>query len=185
MKQVVIVFLMFMAVLLSTKGAVACSCLRPPINTEENLRTAVATSFREANAVFSGEVIEMDGLIVKFKVEKAWEGNVKDEVSIATGAVKSEDGFLLSSTCDYKFELGKKYLVFANGSKGKLKASKCSWTGILGERERFTNELERLKLQEAGSQPGKPVASLAYFVGAKSNNSFNRTRNERVFYHPS
>lgn len=150
MKQIVIVSLALMAILLSTEGAVACSCLRPPINTEEKLRTAVATSLREANAVFSGEVIEMDSLIIKFKVEKAWKGDVKDEVSIATGAVKSEDGFFLSSTCDYKFELGKKYLIFANSSKGKLKASKCSWTGILGERERFRNELERLKLLEAG-----------------------------------
>jgi len=157
MKQVVIVSLTFMAILLSTNGAVACSCLRPPINTEENLKTAVATSLREDDAIFSGEVIGTDGLTIKFKVEKTWKGDVKDEVSIGTGAVKSEDGFLLSSMCDYKFELGKKYLIFAKVSKGKLKTSKCSWTGILGESERFTNELDRIKQLETKSKLDKAV----------------------------
>lgn len=161
MKQVVIVSLTLMAVLLSGKGVAACSCLRPPIDTEENLRTAVATSVGEADAVFSGEVIEMDGLTVKFKVKKAWKGDVKDKVSMATGALKSEDGFLLSSMCDYKFELGRKYLVFANASEGKLKASKCSWTGVLGERKRFANELDRVERLAPESKPGKAVAADA------------------------
>jgi hypothetical protein len=132
-----------------------------PVNTEENLRTAVATSLREDDAVFSGEVIETDGLTVKFKVKKTWKGEVKDKVSMATGAVKFEDGLLLSSMCDYKFELGRKYLVFANASEGKLKASKCSWTGILGERKRFTNELDRVKRSERESKPDKAVAADA------------------------
>jgi hypothetical protein len=160
MKQVIIVSLTFLAVLLSTKGASACSCLRPPINTEENLMRETATSLREADAVFSGETIEMDGLILKFKVERLWKGDFKDEVSMSTGAIRSGDGFLLSSMCDYKFELGRKYLVFAHGSKDKLKASKCSRTGILDERGKFTNELDRLKLLEAVSQPGKAAATL-------------------------
>ena len=160
MKQIVILVLTCMTALLNTSGALACSCLRAPIDTEENFRRAVVTSLKQADIVFSGEVIEMDGLIVKFKVGTAWKGDIKDEISMVTGAIRSEDGFILSSMCDYNFEPGKKYLVFANGSEGKLKASKCSWTGILGERERFTNELDRVKQLETESKPGKAIATL-------------------------
>jgi len=168
MKQVVIVSLIFFALLLNANGVMACSCLRSSINTEENFRREAATSLREADAVFSGEIVEMDNLTLKFKVERLWKGEFKDGVSIVTGAIRSGDGFILSSMCDYKFELGKKYLVYANGSKDKLKASKCSWTGILGERERFTNELDRLKLLEAGSQPGEATSALDLFRSGRN-----------------
>jgi len=118
--------------------------------------------------IFSGELIEMDGLTLKFKVERLWKGEFKDEVSMATGAIRSGDGFLLTSMCDYKFALGRKYLVFAHGSKDKLKASKCSWTGKLGERGRFTDELDRLKLLEAASQEGKAAATVDLFRSGRN-----------------
>ena len=136
----------------ASETAIACSCDLPGIDTEEKFRAVVATSLNGANAVFSGEVVEMDTFTVKFKIEKVWKGNFKDELIMITGVERAEDGSDVSSTCDYDFELHKKYLVFAYGAKDKLKASKCSWTSILDERERFVNELDRLKQRETDSQ---------------------------------
>jgi hypothetical protein len=147
MKNITLLLLTFAALLLSSENAFACTCGYPQIDTEENFRTAVATAVSGADAIFSGKVVEMDSLTVKFKLERVWKGNFKDadELTMLTGTVMTDDGRYKSTSCDYDFAVGKKYLVFARDSNDKLTASKCSWTYILGERKRFVNELDRLK----------------------------------------
>jgi len=123
----------------------------------------VATSLNGANAVFAGKVIEIDTFTVKLSVEKVWKGDFKGELVMITGTMMTEDGSYVTSTCDYDFELNKKYLIFAHGAKDKLKASKCSWTSLLSERDRFVVELDRLKQMEIDSRQSKAVIKATPF----------------------
>lgn len=162
MKKITLLILTFAASLLSAENVLACTCGHPQIDTEEKFRAAVATAVNGADAIFSGKVVEMDSLTVKFKLEKVWKGNFKDanELTLLTGAVLTKDGRYKSTTCEYDFEVGEKYLVFGRGSEAKLTASKCSWTHILGKRKRFVNELDRLKQLDPGSESLKAMADL-------------------------
>ncbi len=56
------------------------------------------------------------------------------------------------SNCEYHFEVGKRYLVYAVSSKGKLKAYVCSGTGQFEDAEKDIKELQRLMVSEKDSQ---------------------------------
>ncbi|MGI8494478.1 MAG: hypothetical protein ACR2L1_04085 [Pyrinomonadaceae bacterium] len=65
-------------------------------------------------AIFTGKVVELDQFKVKFKVDKIWKGNISSEFIMSAGAVPTvniPNGFTFD--CDYQFELGKTYLVYA------------------------------------------------------------------------
>jgi hypothetical protein len=86
----------------------ACSCAGPPTVEEE---------FQRANAVFSGEVVELieqkdkNGLMTKkalFEVDKIWKGKSQSQKIITTGFGGGD--------CGYEFQPGDKYLVYAHYS---------------------------------------------------------------------
>lgn len=88
--------------------AAACSCMMPP---------PAEDALNEAEAVFSGEVIEIIengkitsgyGKTVHFKVNEVWKGTNKSEMVITTG---NNDG-----DCGISFVRGQKYLVYASMS---------------------------------------------------------------------
>ena len=81
---------------LSSKIAVACSCVGVP---------SVAEAFGESKVVFSGTVIARLRYGVRFKVEKAWKGLSSDEIYIYTGNLRN--------SCDPWFEKGERWLVYA------------------------------------------------------------------------
>jgi hypothetical protein len=73
-------------VLASHASASACVCDLPLKRV--SLKKAVAKAKSEATAVFSGQVIELDDSIVKFKVERLWKGAPTEEIIlINTGVV--------------------------------------------------------------------------------------------------
>jgi len=101
-------FGMIVLVLISTIAAPAsaCSCLRPP---EAPVALAGST------AVFLGKVTAIErgktGLQITIEVDRAWKGIATKTVSLNTAP---DDGM-----CGYHFEIGKSYLVYANGDKPK------------------------------------------------------------------
>ena len=68
----------------------------------------------QSQAVFVGEVLEVVSspesyvVKVKFRVESSWKGMVATELLLTTGRGGGD--------CGYRFEVGKKYLVYAYGS---------------------------------------------------------------------
>ena len=160
MKKITLLLLSSTMILLCAENALACSCRFPKVDTEGKFRVLVAGALDSYEAVFSGEVIGVDKFVVKFKATTVWKGDFKTEITLVTGAEVSGDGLYLPAPCGYNFEQGVRYLVFADGPKGGLRASKCSWTNVLSERERFVNELNRLKQIERSPQPPKASADL-------------------------
>jgi hypothetical protein len=107
MKLLIQTLLLSFLLLVSAANAYSCSCGE----------ISQRKSFRKANAVFVGQAIEYidnpnvkeDGrLIVKFKVEKSWKGEKKPELIISSAP---------DFACGFYFEIGKRYLVYANGKE--------------------------------------------------------------------
>ena len=115
MRRVVLTsFAVLVISLAAESAAFGCVCVSMP-ETPEQARAALVRDFNGAFAVFTGEVAELDTFKVKFKVDKIWKGSFGDEIVMRTGAVDNGDGTLTTSSCDYGFKRGEKYLVFAYG----------------------------------------------------------------------
>jgi hypothetical protein len=114
-----------------------------------SLKKAVAKAKSEASFVFSGEVVELDDSIVKFKVERLWKGTATGEIIlINTGAGKTENNDRIISSCAYNFRVGEKYLVYAYGFIGKLSTHKCTRTGVLAGVVEDVRMLENLRTKK-------------------------------------
>lgn len=132
----------------SVPAVVACGCPdMPGISFADKIKGAV----KNADAVFLGKVdrfewvvgvpnvlIEMErenipGLTwesktVVFKPDRLWKGSADPDIVVATDSARRSDGISTVSSCDYQFEEGKTYLVFAHQEGWYLKTGACSLT---------------------------------------------------------
>ncbi|HEX8292617.1 MAG TPA: hypothetical protein VF570_12725 [Pyrinomonadaceae bacterium] len=144
MKFSILFTLALATVLFTAQRTWACACSLPPTDTEEQLRKQVEYSLGQDTAIFLGRVKEKDARRIKFKVERVWKGEIRNEATLATGAQMLEGGRYAVSTCvRTDFVPGRRYLIFASGTAGGLSASKCSWTMPVNEAVRFVRELDR------------------------------------------
>lgn len=132
--------------LVASDAALGCVCFGMPEKpTPEQARARLVKDFHEAFAVFSGEVIALDRFKVKFKVDKLWKGDFGDEIIMSTGAKDNGDGTYTTSSCDYHFKLGEKYLVYAYGvSVEEMQAHVCTRTSTLNYVEQEMKELDEV-----------------------------------------
>jgi hypothetical protein len=124
MKKTTFIFLaLSIFLLVSVEKSFACTCMMSP----EPLKKQVKTAFSDSAAIFEGEVLEVSQstekefeFVVRIKISKSWKGEQTGEITITTANQ--------SSLCGYNFEVGKKYLVYAHGSKERLYVDNCSRT---------------------------------------------------------
>jgi hypothetical protein len=133
---------------LHVSAGFACVCVdMPDITLTDKLKWAV----KDADAIFLGSVDRFDFLqgvpneylederktnpgltwetkTAVFKVDSWWKGPLNAEASIATDMTRNSDGTSSASSCDYGFEKGKTYLVFARKHGGYMKNIACSFT---------------------------------------------------------
>ncbi|MGB7068567.1 MAG: hypothetical protein WBD22_03675 [Pyrinomonadaceae bacterium] len=84
----------------------------------------------ESRRKVEGRQIEYETLVVKFRVERWWKDE-GSEVFLITSYTKNSDGTTTISSCDYEFNEGDTYLVYAYGKKGELRTSFCTRTKLL------------------------------------------------------
>ncbi len=143
-KYLYISFALLIFLFASAEKSLACSCMVTP----EPLKKQIQKAFTGADAIFSGEVIEIKkssadeyNVLVNFKVAKSWKGNVGKEVTINTAGD--------SAMCGYGFEVGEKYLVYANGLKDSLSTNICSRTTVFSPKG-DVKYLAKLKRKKTG-----------------------------------
>jgi hypothetical protein len=165
-------YLLSAAALLLGTHAYACDCAEPPAP-KKALEGAAAVLLAEADKV----VVEGDTRIVTFKVDRWWKGGDKAEVTAFT----HKDG----ATCGYRFEKGKKYLVYARMDKNKqLHVSLCSRTRT----EKQAEEAGDFKELGEGKKPAVALSELRNRSGlaaaiAEASRMQNRQREmQRVEY---
>lgn len=123
-----ICFLLFLPI-----GAIACKC-------EEK---SEEVHFKEADAVFVGEVVKVDDHkgVAAVGVTRTWKGLKESSVYIYTN----------KTSCGFDFIEGQTYLFYAQKQKGKYTVGACSGSvDINGAKEALTKFGE-------GSPPSKPV----------------------------
>ncbi len=122
-KIIFTIFFFAFFTILNVSSIFACSCV---LLESDSIEKQVREAYTNSNAVFVGEVVEViekpDTFIteVKFKNVKSWKNKFKDAVSITTGRGGGD--------CGYNFEVGKKYLVYTDGDKNKLRTNICTRT---------------------------------------------------------
>jgi hypothetical protein len=154
MKKLLLAPVAVIVILSASNAAFGCDCIFSPEKpTPEQARVALVKDFNAAFAVFTGEVVRLDTFKVRFKVDKIWKGGFGDEIDMSTGAKDNGDGTYSSSSCDYDFKLGEKYLVFAYGNSATdMQAHSCTRTRLLVDEEQLTKDLDGIWQHEKRNQ---------------------------------
>jgi hypothetical protein len=122
-------FLVLLALLISPQLArtvYACSC---------GGIADIATSLTRADVVFSGRVVASDSFVGQFDVERIWKGPERSRITMLTGAISLGNGIVQSSSCDFHYTTGQKYVVYASGPESALSVPGCSRTAIQTDAE--------------------------------------------------
>lgn len=146
MKKVFFSFVATVFLLLNVETASACICFLEGKPTPQTIRKQ-NDDLNKADFVFSGEVIKFDTFTVVFRIEKVWKGETVEEITMATKTKAKGNGLLTFSSCDYNFNKGEKYLVYAEGSGGNMQSYKCAETGQLKNSDDRIKFLREIKLQ--------------------------------------
>jgi hypothetical protein len=147
MRRVLASILCLATVLIVCSGAaLACVCGgESRRSSRAEIKAAIAKEFNESAMVFSGEVIAQDTFEVKFKITTIWKGDEFQEITISTGAEKISEDYYRVSSCDYRFRIGEKYLVYALiTADGKLVARYCTRTNTLAGGKSDIPQLNKL-----------------------------------------
>jgi hypothetical protein len=131
-----------------------------------------AFEFRRAGAVFTGEVIAIDGSRTKqtmpawlgwmypgpsygyrvtFSVNRSWKGVTTSKVDVTTGYGGGDCGFL--------FDVGREYLVYADGDVGVLGADICSRTVTVAA---ASDDMKYLSTLPELTLPTRPASDARY-----------------------
>jgi hypothetical protein len=94
-------------------------------------RKGIVNQFQEMQAEAYGMKIDYQVLVLKFQVIHRWKGASAREVILVTSQTRAADGMESISDCDYVFEKGRKYLIYAYGKPDELATSACSRTAEL------------------------------------------------------
>ncbi len=107
-------FLIAIPLLLLIPGEVyACRCGRPNVE----------WAFEKPAVIFSGEVVKLDLLPLPPLRSRSVEGRADRRDRFADRGAEDSSGRIVVNTCDFRYSLGEKYLVYASGSGNELKAS--------------------------------------------------------------
>jgi hypothetical protein len=66
--------------------------------------------FKAAVAVFTGKVVELDGVTVRFQADWFWKGEPKKDIALSTGLPAEPNAWREDV---FEFAQGREYLVFA------------------------------------------------------------------------
>ena len=147
MKKAQLVFFLVISGFVFVPSVLGCMC-KPPGNPAKEMKGSAAvfsgkligTEYRKGVTLFlsiaqpetkNGETAQTDVLVLKFQIDRWWKGRETREVVLFTDQTKNPDGSQTITDCDFPFEVGKQYLVYAFRDEGKLKTNLCTRTKLL------------------------------------------------------
>lgn|GEM_PF-3573240 len=164
MNKLLVILLLFISI-----KSYSCSCAGVP---------AITKSWESANEIFTGEIIKVDTLLYGNNGAKIYSytcrilNSYKSEVypGRELRTILSQS----SASCDFMFQLGKTYLIYAKAETQTLASSICSRTNILenvGKEELQT--LEKLYQEYTSDKSGirmiKLENNISYQIGLIEN----------------
>jgi hypothetical protein len=109
-------------------------------------RSGIKNQFMEMRRSDGDKVDGYKVLVLKFEVKTWWKGAGTREVIITTSDTKMPDGSESISDCEFGFEKGKTYLVYANADAGQLYSGACTRTAELGSAHSDVRKLNAIRL---------------------------------------
>ena len=97
--------------------------------------------FQEMDKNWRADAIEV--FVFRFKVQNLWKGDVANEAILVNSQMRRDDGATIIGDCDYDFEVGEKYLIYANATNGVMRTSGCSRTNLLRKVKKDLKLLDR------------------------------------------
>ena len=119
-----------LALLIFSAVVPACSCVDMGMSIEETVKGQL----NSASAVFEGKAIEYldrkgtDRLYITFAVDRVWKGEVFPEFELDTDMIRTQHGPVAMNSCEYPFEKGMTYVVFARKTDKGWVTGDCSGT---------------------------------------------------------
>lgn len=90
-------------------------------------RRGIASSELMLNDPLLVDPTKFETKMVTFEIERIWKGKASKMV-FATEYLRTDTGDTIGSSCNFDFEVGSRYLVFATESRGVLRTRECSGT---------------------------------------------------------
>jgi hypothetical protein len=84
-------------------------------------------------SAFAGKVTGVEGARVTFDVARVWKGPREKALTLTSSGQPG---------CDFAFEVGKDYVVFADGQKDSLRTDQCVPNRELSEASRTVKQLD-------------------------------------------
>lgn len=143
MKKCSLIFLIAACCFINGPSAFGCVCDGIPTVAEElagataifsgkfiaaEYRKGIVSELRSLGEHSTGEKVDYEVLVLKFQVARWWKGDPVSEVILITDQTRDPDGTEHFLDCDYPFEGGEHYLVYAYGAETKLGTSTCTRT---------------------------------------------------------
>lgn len=177
MKVLSLVVLAVIFTLATTSARAYCSCVE--VGGATSVAERVSGAWNASSAVFLGKATRFEyvsGLlknpkatppalnwetkVVYFQIEQWWKlANPAEEKFLITDEIKMDDGGQQNSSCDVYFRVGESYLVFANGSEGRLSTHACTLTGPASSRKSYLEALGEGKPPIRKFEAEKPKVS--------------------------
>lgn len=173
MKKIAICSFSFIWLLLAATVGLGCTCQRNILGIEKSEKNQVREARKYADVVFSGIVTEIivdekaRTFEARFKVLESWKGVEAKTISLFGG---SECCF-----CEYMFEVGESYLLYASarvGYKNKLGTTICSRTKPLSKAEIDLKYLGKKKKVDSSGQASPPVGERRSSLNRSANTSW-------------
>jgi len=118
--------ILILLILLFTAPVYCCSCADKP---------SIIQSWKLADQIFVGKVIKVDSTIYGAWGEKVYSFTVKIKKSykgfVYTGRAYRTILYIDTASCDFIFDVGQEYLIYAKGDSKVLNCSLCSRTNLL------------------------------------------------------
>ncbi len=144
----------------SSPAPAMCIGFVPQTGETDPLKAAVKWALTGSTAVFTGTVTALEfvpahdkyagkgeRLVVRMAPDIWWKGDASREVTLQTSGFRTPDGLASMEAHDYRFELGRKYLVYANGSGEAMATSICARTRPIDDAAADIDKLDALKVE--------------------------------------
>lgn len=144
--------------IVTASGATSAACNVRPGFAGDSQKTAVRSAMHDSSAVFTAQVTAIEYVpadaqqpngrkfqTVKLTTGAWWKGTPSDQVTLHTMIPRDADGTDYIVSHEYRYEVGKNYLIYATTTGNHLYASGCTRTRELGTASGDIAELDALK----------------------------------------
>ena len=144
----------------TASGSVAASCNVRPGLASDTPQTIVGLAVHHSSAVFTGQVTAIEYIpaqdqqvkgrkmqVVKLATGAWWKGTPSKQITLHTNIPRDADGTDYIVSTEYRYEVGRSYLIYATSAGGHLYADGCTRTRKLAAATGDITELDALKAQ--------------------------------------